>query len=300
MRAVVIGLGTQGNKRLKSLNKKNYFVCSVDPINKKADESNISNLKNYEYDTVFLCVPDQLKKKYIFHFLREKKNIFVEKPLNLSKEVLLKIEKLSNIQKVRFYVGYNHRFEPHLIKTKEYLKKKLLGKIYCLKIYYGNGTAKLVNKSWRQKKLDINDDLGSHLVDQLAFLFGIKKFKNIKSIKNSMENKTSDQSNIILNFNNILVNFEMTYCSWENTFIFYLIGSKGSIKIDNLCKWGPSTFKYQKRVFPSGKPVVRSKKLILPDPTWDNELKYFNYLIKKKIKNNLQKDLFIQKLIKQF
>ena len=35
-----------------------------------------------------------------------------------------------------------------------------------------------------------------------------------------MENKTPDQSNIMLKYNNILVNFEMTYCSWENTFVF--------------------------------------------------------------------------------
>ena len=69
----------------------------------------------------------------------------------------------------------------------------------------------------------------------------------------------------------------MTYCSWENTLVFYLIGSKASIKIDNLCKWGPSTFKFQKRVIPSGKPKTISNKLILSDPTWDLELKYFNY-----------------------
>ena len=76
MKAVVIGLGTQGNKRLKSLNKKNFFVCSVDPKNKKADERNISNLKNYEYDTVFLCVPDQLKKKIYFPFFKRKEEYF--------------------------------------------------------------------------------------------------------------------------------------------------------------------------------------------------------------------------------
>ena len=300
MKAVVIGLGTQGNKRVKSLNKKNYLVCSVDTKNKKADENSILNLRNYNYDTVFLCIPDNLKKKYIFYFLKQGKNIFVEKPLNLSKKTLLKIEKLTYQQRVTFYVGYNHRFEPHLVKAKEYLIKKLLGKIYYFKIYYGNGTAKLVNKSWRKKKLNINYDLGSHLVDQLIFLFGYQKFKLIKSNKYSMENKTPDQSNIMLKYNNILVNFEMTYCSWENTFVFYLIGNKGSIKIDNLCKWGPSIFKFQKRVLPSGKPLTSSKQLDLADPTWDEELKYFNSLIKTKRRNSLKKDLFIQKLIKQF
>tara|TARA_Y100000768_G_scaffold379720_1_gene355839 strand:+ start:12198 stop:13100 length:903 start_codon:yes stop_codon:yes gene_type:complete len=297
LKAVVIGLGTQGIKRRKSLIKKKFFVCSVDPKNKNANEKSINSIKKYNYDTVFLCIPDQLKKKYIFYFLKKKKNIFVEKPLNLSKEDLLNIEKLSNKFKVTFYVGYNHRFEPHLIKTKKYIQKKLLGKIYYLKIYYGNGTSKLVNKSWRKKNLDINKDLGSHLIDQLTFLFGIKSYKIIKSIKCSLENKIADQSNVILKYNNILINFEMTYCSWENTLIFYLIGRKASIKIDNLCKWGPSTFKFQKRIMPSGKPKTVSNKLNLTDPTWDLELDHFNYLINKKVRNNLKNDLFINRLL---
>ncbi len=297
MKAVVIGLGTQGLKRRKSLIKKKFFVCSVDPKNKNANEKSINSIKKYNYDTVFLCIPDQLKKKYIFYFLKKKKNIFVEKPLNLSKEDLLNIEKLSNKFKVTFYVGYNHRFEPHLIKTKKYIQKKLLGKIYYLKIYYGNGTSKLVNKSWRKKNLDINKDLGSHLIDQLTFLFGIKSYKIIKSIKCSLENKIADQSNVILKYNNILINFEMTYCSWENTLIFYLIGRKASVKIDNLCKWGPSTFKFQKRIIPSGKPKTVSNKLNLKDPTWDLELDHFNSLINKKVRNNLKNDLFINRFL---
>ena len=40
-----------------------------------------------------------------------------------------------------------------------------------------------------------------------------------------------------------------------------------------------------------------SKKLIISDPTWDLELKYFNNLIKKKVKNNLKRDLFIKKFL---
>ena len=299
MKAIVIGLGTQGLKRRNSLIKKNFFICSVDTKNKNADEKNVDGLIKYNYDTVFLCIPDQFKKKYIFYFLKKNKNVFVEKPLNLSNEDLIKIQKVSNKHNVTFYVGYNHRFEPHLIKTKNYIKKKYLGKIYYLKIYYGNGTSKLVNKSWRKKILDINNDLGSHLIDQLIFLFGFKNYKIIKSIKNQLENKIPDQSNILLKYSNILINFEMTYCSWENTLIFYLIGSKASIKIDNLCKWGPSTFKFQKRVLPAGKPKTTSKQLILSDPTWDLELKYFNNLVKKKKKNNLKRNLFIRKFIKK-
>ena len=125
MKAIVVGLGNQGLKRKKSLLKKNFFVCSVDTKNKSAEEKNVNRLKKYNYDTVFLCVPDHLKKKFIFYFLKKKKNIFVEKPLNLSEQDLFKIQKISNKYKVTFYVGYNHRFEPHFIKTKKCIEKKL-------------------------------------------------------------------------------------------------------------------------------------------------------------------------------
>jgi len=135
LRAVVIGLGTQGYKRLKSLKKKNLFICSVDPVNNEAGEKKISSLKKYNYDTVFLCVPDNVKKKYILFFLKKKKNVFVEKPLKLKNNELTTIEKLANFQKVIFYIAYNHRFEPHLVTVKKYIKKKTIGKIYNLKMY---------------------------------------------------------------------------------------------------------------------------------------------------------------------
>ena len=86
MRALVIGLGTQGYKRVKSLIKKNFFVCSVDPYNKKADFKHIKHVSNNIYDTVFICTPDNFKEKYINFFLKKKKNVFVEKPLLISKK----------------------------------------------------------------------------------------------------------------------------------------------------------------------------------------------------------------------
>lgn len=297
MKAVVIGLGTQGYKRLRSLKKKKLFICSVDPVNNEADEKKISSLKKYNYDTVFLCVPDNIKKKYILFFLKKKKNVFVEKPLKLKNNELTNIEKLANFKKVIFYIAYNHRFEPHLVTVKKYIKKNTIGRIYNLKMYYGNGTAKLVNKSWRQKKLSIVDDLGSHLIDQLIFIFGKKKYQIHEKFKKKLENKNVDYSNIILTYNKFIANLEVSYCSWQNTFQFYLIGSKGSIKIDNLCKWGASTLQLQKRVLPSGVPKILSKTIVSSDPTWDKELTFFKNLIAKKKINNLDKDKFIKNFL---
>ena len=60
-----------------------------------------------------------------------------------------------------------------------------------------------------------------------------------------------------------------------------IIGSKGSLKMSSLCKWGPSVLSLQKRVLPSGRP--KEKKItIKKDPTWALEQKYFENLIKLK------------------
>ena len=297
MKVVIVGLGTQGYKRKKILLKKNQYVCSFDPENKEADIYKIENLIKYNYDTVFICCPDKFKKKYILYFLKKKKNILVEKPLRLKEKFLKKIQKISNINKKFFYIAYNHRFEPHFEKIKKILDKKQIGKIYLIKIFYGNGTAKLVNSSWRKKELGIMDDIGSHLIDICFFWLG-NKINSIKSVYfNNLENYKSDYANIYFHLSDIIINFEITYCSWKNTFSSKFIGNKGSLVMDGLCKWGPSILDNQKRIFPSGKPRSSITTLNMKDPTWEKEIIFFEKNIKKKTRVNLSKEIYLNKLI---
>ena len=163
MKAIVIGLGVQGQKRKKTLQKKGFYVCSVDPLNKEAEEKKISQIEKYKYDTVFICVPDKEKEKYKDIFINKKINIFIEKPFLVNDEKMKKYEKISNINKKYFYIAYNHRFEPHLMKVKKILFDKNIGDIYYLNIFYGNGTAKLVKNSWRNKNFLLLGDTHTDL-----------------------------------------------------------------------------------------------------------------------------------------
>ena len=64
---------------------------------------------------------------------------------------------------------------------KKLINKKTLGKIYSCRMFYGNGTAKLVkNSKWRDTKSGVINDLGSHLLDTCLFWFGRKKLKILK------------------------------------------------------------------------------------------------------------------------
>ena len=75
------------------------------------------------------------------------------------------------------------------------LDSKKLGKIYSCRLFYGNGTARLVRNSWRDKKSGVILDIGSHLLDTCLFWFG-KKTGNFKlRTFHKFENKHSQQRN---------------------------------------------------------------------------------------------------------
>ena len=294
MKVIVVGMGVQGVKRKKYLG--NDFVCSVDKY-KKADYSSIVDVPLKSYNSVLLCVPDNEKIDIIQYCIKNKKNLLVEKPLFIkSNKILANLEKKAKKNKVILYTAYNHRFEPNILKLKNLIEKKTLGKIYRCKIFYGNGTSYIVKKSkWRDKNLGVITDLGSHLLDLCIFLFG-NKLKKLKVIKiNKFENKAPDHAIISLEINKINIELEMTLCMWKNSFSCDILAAKGSAHLNSLCKWSKSTFTYRKRKFPSGKPDEKKIHFKQGDPTWRAEYIYFKNLIKKNKTTNLKKDLILNK-----
>ena len=289
MKAIIVGMGIQGNKRKKFLGKN--FIYSVDKF-VKADFKSIYSVPLDKFDTVFACVPDNEKFKIANYCINNKKHILLEKPFLLkNKKNFSNLEKKARKEKVVCYTAYNHRFEPTVIKMKRLIKSKKLGQIYRSRIFYGNGTSFNVKKSkWRDKGGGVLTDLGSHLIDLCFFWFG-EKVAQLKLLElNKFENKAPDHAILALKINNIKIELEMTLCMWKNTFTCDVIGSKGSAHIDSLCKWSKSTFSYRKRKLPSGHPNEKKIFFKKGDSTWKAEYLYFNNLIKKKIQTSFKKD----------
>ncbi len=296
MRAIVVGMGVQGNKRKKFLGKD--FIYSVDKFS-KADFKRIEEVPLNKYDTVFACLPDNQKLRVVDYCIKNKKNVLIEKPFLLKKSVYFKnLKNRAKKNSVVCYTAYNHRFEPNILDLKKLIESKKLGKIYHCRIFYGNGTALLVKKSkWRDRKKGVVTDIGSHLFDLCLFWFGnkIKKIKLIES--NRFENKSPDHAVIKLEIDKTKVQLEMTLCMWKNTFTCDVLGSKGSAHLNSLCKWGPNTFIFRQRKYPSGYPDEKIiKKYSMKDPTWQSENTYFKKLINKKNNGNLNNDLIINKI----
>ena len=300
LRVIIIGFGVQGKKR--SLIASKQLISIIDPLSPVANFKDIKELSLNKYDAALVCTGDSEKIKIIEYLIKNKKHVLVEKPLisNSTKDIE-KIISLTNENKVACYTAYNHRFEPHFINMKKLIKSKKLGKIYNIRMFYGNGTAKLVKQSpWRDNYTGVLADLGSHLLDTLDFwIDDIKnhEFKVTKYLKK--ENKSFDHV-IINNFNeenNVSIQLEMSLLCWKNTFTCDVFGEKGSAHINSLCKWGPSEFIHRQRIIPSGIPKEKKKIIIDKDPTWNLEYRHFlNSCIQKK-SHTLKKDIWINNLL---
>ena len=85
MRAIVVGMGVQGNKRKKFLGKD--FIYSVDKFS-KADFKRIEEVPLNKYDTVFACLPDNQKLRVVDYCIKNKKKCTNRKTFFIKKKCL--------------------------------------------------------------------------------------------------------------------------------------------------------------------------------------------------------------------
>src|SRR5207247_6911676 len=93
MKAIVVGLGVQGQKRRKFAGSD--YVVSVDPINKEAEYRSVEDVPLSSYDTALVCIPDEPKVEVLTYLLKNGKHVLVEKPLWASDDQ--QIEKLEQL-----------------------------------------------------------------------------------------------------------------------------------------------------------------------------------------------------------
>lgn len=295
MNVIVVGLGVQGQKR-KAVSGTD-LVATVDPVHPDAKYKTIRDVPLDLYDAALLCIPDQPKIEIIDYLLQHRKHVLVEKPLFAEdRRDLIRIQETIEKTNTVCYTAYNHRFEPHFVRMKRLLESGRLGKIYSIRLFYGNGTARLVRDSaWRDTGMGVLPDLGSHLLDTILFWLEIPPTDLRIQSANCFENRSPDHVTFSAN-SETLLQFEVSLLSWRNYFSADVFAENGSAHISSLCKWGPTTFRVHERKFPSGRPDEESITLVQPDPTWALEYEYFCELCRTG-GSNIRSDVFIHDAI---
>ena len=294
MRCVVAGLGVQGRKRRSHAGRD--CVASVDPINSEAEFLDLRDVPVDSYDAVLACIPDKPKAELLQYCLLNGKHVLVEKPLWVAGgDDIVALERLARERRVVLYTAYNHRFEPHFLNMHNLINSGELGSIYSCRMFYGNGTARLVRDSlWRDEGGGVLPDLGSHLLDICRFWFGQELGEFTVSAAHRFENRAPDHVIISAERGVPRIELEMSLCMWRNHFTCDVLAEKGTAHIESLCKWGPSTFSVRTRVMPAGQPPERNVTLIQPDPTWEAEYAHFKNLVERGAQTDLGTDLWLQ------
>jgi scyllo-inositol 2-dehydrogenase (NADP+) len=299
MRVVVAGLGVQGYKRRRVAGAD--FVAAVDPVNREAQYRAIEDVPLGDYDAVLACIPDEPKISLLRYLLGNGKHVLVEKPLWAEDDAqLAELEAIAKKHGVVCYTAYNHRFEPHYIRMRDLLRGGTLGRIYRCRMFYGNGTARLVRESqWRDTGAGVLPDLGSHLLDTVRFWFGdIGERVEIVSAR-CFENRAPDHVVIADIGGTPQLELEMTLLNWRNHFTCDIFAENGSAHIASLCKWGPTSFTVRRRVLPSGRPPEEDVTLVQEDPTWAAEYAHFKQLCTARVATDLSNDRWLNRTLRR-
>ena len=296
LRVIVVGLGVQGRKRLAVAGRE--AVATVDPFNPEAQFKRVEDVPLSSYDAALLCTPDDAKLQLITYLLSNRKHLLVEKPLFVTDPAdLIYLKALAERNQTVCYTAYNHRFEPHFVRMRDLVQSGKMGRIYCVRMFYGNGTARIVRDSaWRDKGGGVLPDLGSHLLDTALFWLGRPTAPFRVFSANRFENRAPDHVTFGSN-GATLLQMEVALLSWRNHFYCDIFAESGSAHIQSLCKWGPSTMTVRDRKLPSGRPDENSVTLVCPDPTWEIEYQHFKGLCDKG-ESNIENDIWINDVLK--
>ena len=91
----------------------------------------------------------------------------------------------------------------------------------------------------------------------------------------------------------------MTLLNWRNHFTCDLFAENGSVAYRSLCKWGPSSFTFRRRVLPSGRPPEETVTLVQDDPTWELEYAHFKSLCAGGHPTDLSNDIWLNRVLRE-
>lgn len=252
LRALIIGGGSMGQKHLVGLIKcdiKDVGVVDSD-ASKLRDVGNkynvvgfrnISDALEQSWDMALICTPPESHVRIALKLINKKIPVFIEKPLSHNLRDVGALVRKVKINNIPLMIGFNGRFHPQAKKIKELLRKRILGKIWHIRIEYGQylpdwHPGSDYRRSYSaQKKFGggiVLDDI--HDIDLLMWLFGrITKISGVTEKLSNLQIDVEDWASIIVWFKKgVIGEMQVDYLQRELTKVVKIIGENGTILWD--------------------------------------------------------------------
>lgn len=227
---LIIGLGSIGQRHFRNLKKikDNYKFFAIrkkknspelDVNNKVINRKFISSKKNIneisekiakkkKFYCVFICNPSSLHIKTALKFIKNCKNLFIEKPLSNNIRNVKELSKKIVNNKIQCAVGYQLRYHPNLEIIRKLIKSEKFGK--TLKATIRNGHYLPYHHRYEDytKGYAANKKLGGgvilcfiHEIDYANYLFDIPlKVSCNGGKKSKLKIDVEDHANMIIDY----------------------------------------------------------------------------------------------------
>jgi predicted dehydrogenase len=209
------------------------------------------------------------------------KHVLVEKPGALSSRQLKDVQAAAERSGARVRIGYNHRFHPALLKSREIVDSGVLGPLMFMRGRYGHGGRKGYEREWRaDPKLSGGGELidqGVHLIDLALSYMG--DFKTVEGHASTLFWDMKVDDNAFLSLRTAAGQTAWLHVScteWKNMFSLEIYGRDGKISIDGLGgSYGTEKLAYYKMLPQMGPPEATFWEFPGGDGSWSAETAAF-------------------------
>lgn len=297
----IVGYGVVGKRRHDALKKISDFEVVALSDTSFTDEtkplgfscySDFKDLINSEeIDVLFISLPNNFAAEATLLSIEKNIHIFCEKPPAKSLNELLPIKNKIESTNLNLMYGFNHRFHLSVLKAKQIIDEKSLGKVINLKGTYGKSKLISFNQTdWRTDREKSGGgillDQGIHMLDLMNYFSG--GFNKVFSIiKNSFWNFDVEDNAFVLmeNDKGVVAQLHSSATQWRHTFRLEITLERGSLLLGGILtsskSYGNETLKIIFSDPDSDKGDPREEVLSFDeDVSWDHEVISFTDAIR--------------------
>ena len=288
MKVAILGCGLIGKKRGLQL-EGHQLVGLFDPNQplaaKLADELHTRTFPTEDAlindsgaEIVIIATINQALFPLTKKCIQKGRHVLVEKPGAISLAEVRELQDLAEKNEVAVKVGFNHRFHPALLKTRELIDSGALGDLMFLRARYGHGGRLGMEKEWRSLP-EIGGggellDQGVHILDLIYWFLGPLPLKSSFVTTSFWNMKVDDNAVLTVADKKRWATFHVSCSEWKNTFSLELYGRTGKVLISGLGgSYGKETLTYYKMLPEMGPPLMETFEFEPPDQSWGLDLK---------------------------
>ncbi len=288
----IIGCGLIGNKRAKVLGPAK-LVAAVDPISARAEQlaaAHVGCIAAADWEAfvnrpdvhiVIVATTNDQLAPITLAAIQNGKHVLVEKPAARSAAELRPVVEAAAASSVVVRVGFNHRFHPALLKSREIVDSGALGPLMFVRGRYGHGGRLGMEKEWRGNPALSGGgemlDQGVHLIDLARWFLG--EFTDVSGhVATFFWNwPVEDNGFALLKTASGKVAWLHASCSeWKNLFSLEIYGRDGKLAIDGLGgSYGVERLAYYKMLPRMGPPETTLWEYPGEDQSWRLEWEEF-------------------------